>query len=178
MDDYQVRSLLADSTQSIPVRETLDLPFVSLAGEHIPVLTPVEVEGRLAGIGGGMVRFDGTAKTTVEMHCARCNTRVEQPLVVEISQRFAKEGNTDDRNNSEELSLDEIDAEPIENDRVDLESVILYEIQLNIPMRVLCREDCKGLCPVCGTNLNEGSCSCDTSDPDPRWDALRALLDE
>ena len=49
-------------------------------------------------------------------------------------------------------------------------------LTLELPLRVLCKEDCKGLCPKCGHNLNEGPCGCDLREEDPRWDALKSLL--
>jgi uncharacterized protein len=49
---------------------------------------------------------------------------------------------------------------------------------LSIPLKVLCKDDCKGLCPRCGINLNDTSCSCDTTDTDPRWAPLSKLKDE
>ena len=175
MEAYNVRSLLCNPSGIITVSETLELACLVSGGEEIPLLEPIRVSGQISAVGGGVLRFDGTADTLALMACARCNTPVEVPFHVEISQRFAKEPDEKARPSSEELSLDEAEAEPIENDRIDLEDVILYEIKLSIPMKVLCKEDCKGLCPVCGQNLNKGSCSCVTKDTDPRWDALKGL---
>ncbi len=175
MEAYNVRSLLCNPAGAIPVQETLEIPYLAQSGEEIPLLEPITVSGEITAIGGGVLRFDGTADTKALMNCARCNEPVEVPFRVEISQRFAKDPESSPSASSEELTLEEVDAEPIENERVDLEDVILYEIKLSIPMKVLCKEDCKGLCPVCGQNLNKGSCSCVTKDTDPRWDALKGL---
>jgi uncharacterized protein len=58
---------------------------------------------------------------------------------------------------------------------LETDPILIEQLQLNIPMKPLCREDCKGLCPVCGADLNAGACSCEESRTDPRWAALAAL---
>ena len=60
---------------------------------------------------------------------------------------------------------------------IDADEALTEQILLELPLKHLCKEDCKGLCPKCGTDLNKGSCCCDTSDPDPRFDVLRKLLE-
>lgn len=171
MEAYSVRGLLADPGQVIAVKESLDVTELANGGELIPLLEPCQVEGVISNVGGEVLRFDGAVKTRIQMACARCNKPVELPLQLTVSQRFARKDNPD-------AAWEEDDTEPITNDRVDLEDVIFHEIQLSIPMKVLCREDCKGLCPVCGQDLNVGCCHCETRETDPRWDALKDLLDE
>src|SRR5215210_5657637 len=58
---------------------------------------------------------------------------------------------------------------------LETDPILIEQLQLNIPMKPLCREDCQGLCPVCGADKNTGACSCAESSPDPRWAALAAL---
>ena len=60
--------------------------------------------------------------------------------------------------------------------RYDIFPRVLEAVLLELPIRVLCREDCKGLCSACGANLNEGACDCPKEEPDPRWRDLRKLL--
>ena len=59
---------------------------------------------------------------------------------------------------------------------LDTDALINNEILINMPVKVLCREDCKGICPVCGHNLNEGECGCDTFVPDPRMAAIKDIF--
>lgn len=63
----------------------------------------------------------------------------------------------------------------IEDERLDTNPILIEQLQLNIPMKPLCRDDCQGLCPICGADLNAGTCSCEESRVDPRWAALAAL---
>jgi uncharacterized protein len=65
-----------------------------------------------------------------------------------------------------------------DNDKIDLNADVAEYAQLSIPLKVLCKDDCKGLCPRCGINLNENSCNCDTKETDPRWAPLNKLKDE
>ena len=66
----------------------------------------------------------------------------------------------------------------VSDGQLDLAELATADILLELPTSVLCVESCKGLCPVCGANLNEGDCGCDRSQRDPRLDKLRELLDE
>ena len=59
---------------------------------------------------------------------------------------------------------------------LDVDQLVGNELTLNLPMAVLCSDDCKGLCPVCGQNLNIKDCGCDTTYIDPRFESLRSLL--
>ncbi|HEX9940926.1 MAG TPA: DUF177 domain-containing protein [Thermoanaerobaculia bacterium] len=63
----------------------------------------------------------------------------------------------------------------LEDERLDTDPILIEQLQLNIPMKPLCRADCQGLCPVCGADRNAGACSCEESRVDPRWAALAGL---
>src|SRR6266850_1290713 len=76
---------------------------------------------------------------------------------------------------SVELGADDLDVDFYENDELDMARVVVNETTLALPMKPLCREDCRGLCPVCGANRNVAPCTCDTRPPDPRLAALRDL---
>ena len=63
----------------------------------------------------------------------------------------------------------------LEDERLDTDPILIEQLQLNVPMKPLCRADCQGLCPICGADRNAGACSCAESNVDPRWAALAAL---
>ncbi len=77
-----------------------------------------------------------------------------------------------------ELGAEDLEILYLEGDDFDPEQVLIEQLQLNVPMRALCKEDCQGLCPDCGINRNLETCSCNEARIDPRWDALRDLKDE
>ena len=68
-----------------------------------------------------------------------------------------------------------MDFSTYDGDRIDLDEIVREQILLALPTRQLCAEDCKGLCPSCGANLNEKACGCEQQQTDPRWSALEAL---
>ena len=77
----------------------------------------------------------------------------------------------------EEVSISEAETEIgyYEGEGLELEDVLREQVLLAVPIKTVCRIDCKGLCPRCGQNLNQGSCTCQTAQDDPRWYALRDL---
>ncbi len=110
------------------------------------------------------------------MSCSRCLEPVAVPLDVEVEEVFTP---TIDMLTGQALTPDEDDKALWIDDHhiLDLTEVVRQDALLAAPMHVLCREDCRGLCPTCGANLNEGPCTCEP-EPDPRWAALTALLQD
>ena len=74
-----------------------------------------------------------------------------------------------------ELDEDDLGVLHLEEEVLDTRPILLEQLQLNIPMKPLCRPDCQGLCPQCGADLNLGACGCGERQVDPRWAALAAL---
>lgn len=173
MLSFQVRNLLLDPSLHIPVEAVWENHTICTGNEEVECLEPWRIEGQLSNVGGEVLEFEGTVDTRIMMACARCMKPVEVPLHIVIQQRFAK----DQASDMETLDQDR-DILPMENDRIDLDETILHEVQLGIPMKVLCKEECKGLCPICGQDLNEGQCGCEEDNSDPRWEALKGLFSE
>ena len=101
--------------------------------------------------------------------CSRCLAPIEQRLVVETEEQYRDAPPPDDPDHDEFL-----DSFPIENGQIDLSPMVRETLLLGIPDAPQCRDDCRGLCPVCGIDLNSGSCECVTAVRDERW----AVLDE
>jgi len=114
----------------------------------------------------------GRLAATVPQTCGRClevfPVRVDTPVDVRLVPRPA-------RADSVELGADDLDVDFYENDELDLARLIANEATLALPMKPLCREDCRGLCPVCGANRNVAPCTCAPRPPDPRLAVLRDL---
>ncbi|MBI4283867.1 MAG: DUF177 domain-containing protein [Chloroflexi bacterium] len=110
--------------------------------------------------------------TEIELTCSRCLNLFSYPLTLNIEEEYFP---TTDMVTGASLPLPDepgcftIDA----NNILDLTEAIRQYTLLTIPMKPLCREDCAGLCPACGGNLNQGPCSCPPKRDDPRWSALR-----
>jgi uncharacterized protein len=113
--------------------------------------------------------------TSVELTCSRCLSLFQQPLALNFEEEYLPTVDVASGMPlpiSEESSTFTIDEHHI----LDLMEAIRQYTLLAIPMKPLCREDCAGLCPSCGQNLNEGRCDCPVQDRDPRWSKLEKLL--
>ena len=133
-----------------------------------PFANPVHVTGEVRNI-AGVLELSADAGTVMVFNCDRCAERTEREECFEIDAVLVEE-----LENPEDI--DNADMIVIENAEVDVDAVVRDAIILESDMQFLCSDDCKGLCPRCGKNLNEGPCSCE-KETDPRLEALRVLLD-
>lgn len=131
---------------------------------------PLKVAGSLVNQGGGryLARFSYQAQ--LEMVCGRCGQPFVQTLAGEASAHYSADGQPD--------GAGEEEVYPLDGDQVDLAEPALNELGFQLPMQPLCRPDCRGLCPVCGLDLNHNSCSCQRETIDPRWEKLRNLVND
>ena len=126
---------------------------------------------RIAGIArnrAGIVDVGYTVDFVLETVCDRCLTPLTRPGHQEFSHTVVLSLN---REENDEFIV-------VSDGLLDLAELVNADILLELPTSVVCGEDCKGLCPICGHNLNEGDCGCDRSVPDRRFDKLRELLSE
>ncbi len=162
-----LRDVLASETLSVPFDYTVDFSGEEVNYEH-PFQTPVRVRGELANKADV---FYLTAAVTAEIdtHCARCGVPVHREKDLDISLVIAQSV-------SNEEGSDDIYV--VAGETFELDDIIREELILNMDMVVLCKDECKGLCPKCGHNLNEGECGCDRTETDPRLAKLKQLLKE
>ena len=139
----------------------------SLGSFDVSFASPLEI--RATSIEKGKARVTGKAGMSFEATCDRCL----KPAEVKLSIDFEREVCSPDFDFSEEEELRDF----MEGFQLDVDSLLYDEITINWPVKILCREDCKGLCPVCGHDLNEGDCGCDTFVPDPRMAALKDIFE-
>ena len=113
--------------------------------------------------------------TAVELTCSRCLSRFRHPLVLNFEEEYLP---TVDVLSGVPLPLPEgASAFNIDEHHIlDLTEAIRQYALLSIPMKPLCYQDCSGLCPSCGHNLNQGQCDCQAQNTDPRWSELKKLL--
>ena len=121
------------------------------------------VDGTVMNTGSSM-RVAGTVRTCRSFVCDRCLAEGEREITLDFSEDYAKTpGETDE-------------AAVCDGETIILDDLVRDTLLVAEPLRELCKSDCKGLCPVCGQNLNEGACGCNTFVPDPRLAALESLL--
>jgi DUF177 domain-containing protein len=120
-------------------------------------------------------RLVGTVVTELELPCSRCLEPFRLPVATPFDLRYlpASEVSSDG-----EREVDDADLETsyYEHDAIDLNELMREQFYLALPMKPLCLDDCRGLCPQCGTNLNTGSCNCAPVWEDPRLAPLKNLL--
>jgi len=123
------------------------------------------------------IRLQGDLATTLELPCARCLDPVQQDVARTFDLLYRPLG-TDAGN--EELSVTAAEAEIgyYQGEGVLLEDALREQVLLAVPLKVVCREECKGLCPSCGKNRNTEPCSCAPVVGDPRWAALKDLREK
>ncbi len=162
---FDIRSL---ENHAVVVDEELsnDDP-VWLAGDPKPV-GAVHVTGRLSAAGAGRFYWHGRIKGDVVLACSRCLTEARAHVEDEAHLIFAESGAEE----TDDPDVYELDPRA---DELDLRPAIREEWLLAAPNYAVCREDCKGLCPRCGVDLNAGPHDCSQRDADPRWDALNKL---
>ena len=119
-------------------------------------------------------RLAGRVTTTLRLPCSRCLEPFDWPVDAEFDLRYQPHSqNTGE--GEREVEEDDLTTAFYVNDEIDLGQLMKEQFYLSLPMKPLCREDCKGLCPTCGTNWNRGSCECRTEWEDPRLAALKTL---
>lgn len=120
------------------------------------------------------IRLVGEVTAKLEFSCARCLEPVEHEVDKTFDLIYRPLG-VDRR--ADEVSISEAETEIgyYQGEGLLLEDVLREQVLLATPVRALCREDCKGLCPHCGRNLNQEQCNCEQHISDPRWDALNEI---
>lgn len=145
-----------------PLWEGLEASFAGPVG--------VRLVGTFAGSGEVVVR--GGVQAELQQECRRCLEPVRSRLDEELTMVFVPSDSPGAEEDGDARLFDGDGAE------LDLSDPVREEVALSIDLFVVCDPECKGLCPRCGTNLNQETCSCTDEEPDPRWDALRALKEE
>ena len=121
-------------------------------------------------------RLVGRVQTTLELNCGRCLEPLTLPVDADFDLRYhPRAENTGGGEDEREIEEDDLTTAFYENDEIDLGHLMREQFNLSLPMKPLCRDECRGLCPVCGTNLNRSTCDCKREWADPRLDALRKL---
>ncbi len=141
--------------------------------EEVRLLEPVEVHGR-ARRSGAEVELRGELCTKIEVACSRCLKPVILPIRSEFAERFVS-AVTWRAEEQHELREEDLDLAIFDGEAIELDDVVREEILLAVPSHVLCREDCKGLCPICGIDRNIGSCTCENKEIDSRWEGLKEI---
>ena len=154
-----------------PVDIRADLPGTDPLFEGLGVVLtePVRVAGRLQAAGEGRFYWRGSLETRMSGECRRCLAAVAVPIGARIDALFSKDPDALEDPSSYPLAADATE--------IDRRGALREELLLAVPQWVVCRDDCSGLCPRCGKDLNTGPCGCPPDVPQ-RWAGLAALKDK
>jgi uncharacterized protein len=143
------------------------------------LVEPVDLTIRVAK-DSQKVRLTGRVRTSLECNCSRCLEAFRVPVDAEIDQLLLPAGAEIVAPSKDDEDDDGQEADAgvtfYKNETIDLGELMRDEFYLALPMKPLCRPDCKGLCPVCGVNWNRETCTCKREWVDPRLESLRTLL--
>ena len=136
------------------------------------------VKGRLQFTNTGrLLLIEGEIKTEVKLECGRCLVDFTMPVEATIEEEFRLE-NIGDTIQVLPLDEDDVSAELVSNNMLDVQELIRQNLLLAPPIQPLCKPECMGLCPTCGKNLNVRKCTCPPAEPESPFHALADLLEE
>jgi len=144
------------------------------AGEFL-VVAPVELVADVRK-DAQKVRLVGRVRATLELECSRCLERFQVPVDAAVDMLFLPAA-ANTGAGEQEVGDDDLGVSYYREDTIDLGEVVREQFYLALPMKPLCRDDCRGLCAVCGKNRNRETCACQAEWVDPRLEPLRKLKD-
>lgn len=146
--------------------ETIESNIVEFCGEKIKIVQPINVSGYVINY-EGKIHLQMNIKTIIERICSRCLNIYRDEIDIDANYIYAK----DIENTNEDLNL-------FSGDSIEIADIVLDEITSQMSMKPLCKNDCKGLCTVCGNNKNLIDCKCVIEEIDPRLQILKSLLEK
>ena len=159
---------------------TFNFTAAEVDRQEIANAGPVEIEARVEPAGNeGEYIVEGTAKFTADFYCSRCLDPYPFANVSNFHVRFRPRPTVSEENEEVEITAaEELDVEFYVERSIPLRDLALEQVQLSIPMKPLCDENCLGLCPQCGANRNREACGCETSALDERWGSLAEIRNQ
>ncbi len=158
-----IKNLKSDDSGRVSFELKENIGCIDSGGENISFSSPINVKGSIER-NDNVFLIRGEVQTEVILQCSRCLRTVKYPLSTAFSQMYSETGEGED-------------VLPIRGDRIDLNVPVKESILLELPIKVLCSEDCKGLCPICGGDRNTTQCDCRHEGIDPRMEKLKKLLE-
>jgi uncharacterized protein len=157
--------------------EGIDLDFEEkIENGSLGLLSPVKATLRVEKAGPEII-VKGEIRAAVGLQCSRCTKSFSEDIVVGIETVYhpLEELTAEEKH---EIKEDELNLGFYKGEELDISDLITEQVFLNVPMKPLCSELCKGICPKCGTDLNSGTCKCEIKEIDPRFETLKHLLNK
>lgn len=162
---------LEDSQRSFDLK--LEPGEVELETEEVDIRREISVSGNVTK-GAVQTAVAGNILAEIRVDCSRCLEKVDISQEIPFEVSFVTD--TDFSLDKEtEISDEDLNISVLEDEKIDFSELVREQILLALPSQVLCRDDCKGLCRICGGSKNLVNCKCEEEETDPRWAALREL---
>lgn len=174
IDDIKEEPLVLESEEAT---ESFSALAEAAAEEGLTFVAPLQTRLRVVRV-GEMVEVEGTVESRVRLSCSRCLAEFDEPLVGRFALTYTRQMPevTDEAGGEEvELTAEEMGLTLFHGEEIDLGEAIAEQVIMALPMRPLCREECRGLCPQCGANLNEADCGCERPVINVKFAALKDL---
>ncbi|HQZ96792.1 MAG TPA: DUF177 domain-containing protein [Pyrinomonadaceae bacterium] len=165
--------LASVGTTAKRIETEFDPSEIDLEGEPVQLRGNTELFGEIVLV-DAKAQLSGTVKAHLVLDCTRCLDVIERDLELPFRAIFV-DSSGDDPNVEAEVSEDALDESLVPDGHVNMAEVVREQLLLWLPEQIFCRDDCRGLCPKCGANLNLIDCKCADEDVDPRWAALKSL---
>ena len=156
--------------EPLHVQHVFPMGDIAFSREDAALGSPVTVDFVLDHKGRDL-HINGTVLTAIQLRCSRCNDEITREFSTGFELSYLPQPEYQD-DEEVELKYEDMDVAFYDGIALDVNLMVLEQIELAIPMKFVCREDCKGLCFQCGTNLNEGTCSCERNKINDRMGAL------
>lgn len=158
-----------EAQTSIELDITEEIDAAACGFPELLLLSPLHFTGRLMNA-APYLQLSGKLSVKLELSCSRCLKPIERSFKVDIAESYTNKPEVAAADDGGEIIL-------FEGDEIDITTEMLNALFGELPMHPLCRQDCRGLCPECGADLNTGSCTCQQDNIDIRLEKLRALWD-
>lgn len=169
MMQINVSEILSTSGKSQSFQVEAGFTTIPYSGNEYTVNEKEPFNLTVQNTGRKKIQVTGSTTLSLWIPCDRCLNDVSVEFPIEIDVVIDRNAEDDDEKEWNESVL-------LEGSMLEVDMLVYDEIATHFPMKVLCKEDCKGICPVCGCNLNETSCDCDQTVPDPRMSAIRDIF--
>jgi uncharacterized protein len=161
----QISDIISGKDRSKNFNYTFEIPQFDFEGDIIKPIGSCEVISVISS-DSDMLILSAKIKANLEMICPRCLDTFIYPIDIDIEERFTTNRSTEDD-----------EAIVVMDDVLDITEIVETSIISTLPIKRVCKDDCKGLCQECGCNLNYNTCSCHKEDVDIRFEALKGLFD-
>ena len=152
---------------------TYETGQLELEDERVRLATPLTVNGQIKRSGAEVI-VSGNITGKLFINCDRCLKPLETPLNNQFELDYVS-GSDYEALPDTELTEEQMLMSVFDGVAIDVDEIVKEQVLLAVPARILCSDDCKGICPTCGLDRNTTDCNCETSTSDPRWDALKSL---